>query len=165
MTVPRRPTDESRPMDPAGDLRVQRSRRALHRALVALILEHGWDRVSVLAVCKRAKVGRSTFYAHFADKEDLLIGGLDHVREDLRARNQTSASLAPFAFVPGMIEHADQSRRLFRAVIGKRSGLAVQRHFREVVRDLMRDDLIELKILGLGCKRPRAFWPAPWWSF
>lgn len=123
------------------DRRVHRSRQRLHEALVALILERGWDRVSVQAVCARARVGRSTFYVHFADKEDLLVGGLDHVRDELRRRRTAGRSRQPFGFVRGMIEHADQSRRLFRAVIGKRSGLAVQRRFREVVLDLMVEDL------------------------
>ena len=120
------------------DRRTARSRRRLHAALVDEILERGWDRVSVRAVCARAGVGRSTFYLHFADKEDALVGGLDHVRDELRA---AADPRAPFGFVRGMIEHAGASRRLFRAVIGKRSGLAVQRRFREVVRELMLDGL------------------------
>ncbi|MEP6865600.1 MAG: TetR/AcrR family transcriptional regulator [Deltaproteobacteria bacterium] len=119
------------------DPRVRRSRERLHQALVALILERGWDRVSVQSVCARSGVGRSTFYVHFADKEDLLIGGLEHVRDDLRAQRRTEA----FGFVRGLVAHADASRRLFRAVIGKRSGLAVQRRFREIVGELMTEDL------------------------
>jgi len=131
-----------------GDRRVQRSRARLHRALVALILERGWDRVSVRDVCIRAGVGRSTFYAHFADKEDLLIGGLDDVRDGLR-RQRTDHD-PPFGFLHGLIEHADESRRMFRAVIGKRSGLAVQRHFRKVVLELVLEDL---EAHGLGGPR------------
>jgi len=120
-----------------ADPRVRRSRERLHQALVALILERGWDRVSVQAVCDRAKIGRSTFYVHFADKEDLLIGGLEHVRDDLRREPRSE----PFGFVRGLVAHAGASRRLFRAVIGKRSGLAVQRRFREIVGELMSEDL------------------------
>lgn len=123
------------------DRRTDRSRRKLHEALVTLILESGWDRVTVHAVCARARVGRSTFYVHFADKEDLLIGGLDHVRDDLRRGREATRDRRLFGFVRGMIDHADQSRRLFRAVIGKRSGLAVQRKFREVMLELMIDEL------------------------
>ena len=134
-----------------ADHRIDRSRRRLHDSLVTLILERGWDRVSVQAVCAKAKVGRSTFYVHFADKEDLLVGGLDHVRDDLRRRH--SSAREPFGFVRGMIDHADQSRRLFRAVIGKRSGLAVQRKFREVVLDLMVDELRDRGITDLTTAR------------
>jgi AcrR family transcriptional regulator len=119
------------------DARVDRSRRRLHEALVALVIERGWDRVSVRAVCERAGIGRSTFYVHFADKEDLLIGGLDIVRDDLRA----AGSGEPFGFLRGLVAHTDESRRLFRAVIGKRAGLAVQRRFREIVLELVAEDL------------------------
>jgi AcrR family transcriptional regulator len=119
------------------DRRVRRSRERLHAALVALILERGWDRVTVQAVCDRARVGRSTFYVHFADKEDLLVGGLDNVCDALRRQRRPP----PFGFVRGLIDHAGESRRLFRAVIGKRAGVAVQRKFREVVGELMLEDL------------------------
>src|SRR5678815_4711013 len=119
------------------DRRTRRSRQRLHEALVALTLERGWDRVTVQAVCDRARVGRSTFYLHFADKEDALVGGLEHVRDDLRKRPREMA----FGFVRGLMDHADESRRLFRAVIGKRSGLAVQRRFREIVLELVVDEL------------------------
>jgi AcrR family transcriptional regulator len=119
------------------DRRVRRSRQRLHDALVALTLERGWDRVTVQAVCERARVGRSTFYIHFADKEDALVGGLEHVRDDLNGRVQPGA----FGFVRGLLEHADASRRLFRAVIGRRSGLAVQRRFREIVLELVLEEL------------------------
>ena len=113
---------------------------------MALILERGWDRVTVQAVCTRAGVGRSTFYVHFADKEDLLVGGLEHVRDDLRRHRRAAKAAPPFAFVSGLIAHADGSRRLFRAVIGKRAGVAVQRRFREVVGELMSDDLRDQRI-------------------
>jgi AcrR family transcriptional regulator len=122
------------------DPRVQRSRARLFEALVALILERGWDRVNVRDVCARAGVGRSTFYVHFADKEELLIGGLDLVRDSMRGRGRGTAE-RPFGFVRELIEHADGSRRMFRAVIGKRSGLAVQRRFREVVLELILEEL------------------------
>ena len=127
------------------DRRARRSRQRLHEALVALTLERGWDRVTVQAVCERARVGRSTFYEHFADKEDALVGGLEHVRDDLRARPRVAA----FGFVAGLLDHADESRRLFRAVIGKRSGLAVQRRFREIVLELVDE---ELRAQGLAAR-------------
>lgn len=129
------------------DRRVQRTRRRLHAALVELILERGWDRVAVQDVCDRAAIGRSTFYAHYADKEDLLIGGLDDVVDDLRvAAAAAPGPRRPFQFVAGLLAHAGASRRLFRAVIGKRSGLAVQRKFRAVLLELVDDELALLAL-------------------
>ena len=69
-----------------NDRRVLRTRRTLREALVQLILQRGWEKVSVLEVCERADVGRSTFYTHFADKEELLLSGFDDLRQALRTR-------------------------------------------------------------------------------
>ena len=55
------------------DRRVGKTRRALKEALTDLILEQGYESVTVQDVIDRADVGRSTFYAHFLDKDDLLM--------------------------------------------------------------------------------------------
>src|SRR6266511_3052594 len=66
------------------DRRVRRTRRTLHEALIALILERGYERVTVQDILDRADVGRSTFYAHYRDKEALLLTSFDDVRDELR---------------------------------------------------------------------------------
>lgn len=126
-----------------ADRRVARTQSALRDALIALILERGWDETSVRDVCDRANVGRSTFYAHYANKEKLLISGFGTLRQALRAQERNSTGLrAPnLGFARGLIEHAYENQRLFRAVIGKRSGLVVQRHFRQLLLELVEEDL------------------------
>jgi AcrR family transcriptional regulator len=128
------------------DRRVQRTRRTLRESLIALILERGWDGISVQDICDRADVGRSTFYLHFADKEELLVGGFADLRRMLRSDRTTAAgpSAQPFRFVLGMIEHARENHRLFLALVGKRSGQLVLQRFRELVLDLIREDLARL---------------------
>jgi AcrR family transcriptional regulator len=134
-------TKKERPID----RRVLRTRRTLRDALITLILERGWEKVSVQDVCDRADVGRSTFYVHFVDKEDLLVGSLDDLRKALRA-GQAGASSRPLGFTRGLIDHAHEQQRLFRAIIGKRSGLQVHKRFRELVTALVREDLSTLPI-------------------
>jgi AcrR family transcriptional regulator len=134
----------------ARDRRVERTRHTLREALIAILQERDWENVSVQDVCDRANVGRSTFYTHFADKEDLLIGGLDDLRSALR-RHPPSAERLLFA--RGLIRHANEQRRLFRALVGKHGGEAVLRRFREFVLDLVRDDLAGL---GPGGEQPEA---------
>ena len=132
-----------RSAQPRGDRRVQRTRDSLRAAFVALMAERGWDRVSVQDVCDRANVGRSTFYTHFADKEELVAGGLEDLRRALLARSRAEASAAamPLGFARGLIEHADEQRRLFRAVVGRRSAHFVQSRFRKMVLGLVEEDL------------------------
>jgi AcrR family transcriptional regulator len=127
------------------DRRVLRTRRMLREALIELIIERGWDNVSVQDICDRADVGRSTFYTHFADREELLLGGFDDLRKTLRAHKSGAHKLA---FVRGLIEHAHEHSQLFRAIIGKRAGHAIEKRFRQTVISLVRDDLAEHGFAG-----------------
>ena len=96
-----------------NDRRVQRTRRTLRAALISLLYEQGWDQIAVQDICNRADVGRSTFYTHFADKEELLIGGFEDLRAMIRAGlAQSPASQVPLGFVTDVINHAHANRRL-----------------------------------------------------
>lgn len=131
-----------------SDRRIQRTRRTLREALISLLLERGWDAVSVQDVCDKADVGRSTFYTHFADKEDLLVGGFDDLRKALRRQLAPADPGHALPFAHGLIEHAHEQQRLFRALVGKRSGQVVLRRFRELVLDLVREDMSGLAAPG-----------------
>jgi AcrR family transcriptional regulator len=133
-----------------SDRRVERTRRVLREALVALIHERGWEGFSVQDVCDRADVGRSTFYLHFADKDDLLGGAFDDLRRALRTDLAAGDPGRPLGFTLAIVRHAYENQRLFRAVVGKKSGHVVQGKFRELVLDLVREDLS-----ALGAPAPR----------
>lgn len=65
------------------DARVRRTRDALGDALVALMQEKPFDTITVQDVLDRAKVGRSTFYAHYSDKDDLLMSDAEEFFESI----------------------------------------------------------------------------------
>jgi AcrR family transcriptional regulator len=132
-----------------SDRRVLRTRRTLREALVSLLLQRGWDGVSVQDICDRADVGRSTFYTHFADKEELLVGGFDDLRHTLRAGlAQTPDSKVPLRFARGLLDHAHENQRLFLALVGKRSGYVVLKRFRDMVVALVSEDLARSHAAG-----------------
>lgn len=54
------------------DRRTRRTRQAIKAAFVSLILERGYEAVTILDVAKRADYNRGTFYKHFVGKEELL---------------------------------------------------------------------------------------------
>src|SRR5215471_10116657 len=60
------------------DLRIRRTRERLGAALIALIVEKPIGNVSVREVLERARVGRSTFYLHYKDKNDLLVSQMEN---------------------------------------------------------------------------------------
>jgi len=55
------------------DRRIQRTRQSLRAALLELIKEKDYDDISIEEITERANVGRTTFYLHYKDKEDLLM--------------------------------------------------------------------------------------------
>ena len=61
------------------DRRIERTHRLMRDALVTLILEKGYEKVTIQDIIDRANVGRSTFYAHYRDKEDLLLRGVAEI--------------------------------------------------------------------------------------
>lgn len=54
------------------DLRIRRTYKLLRNALIELIQEKPFDKISVTDICDRAMVHRATFYSHFEDKYRLL---------------------------------------------------------------------------------------------
>jgi AcrR family transcriptional regulator len=65
------------------DARVRRTRDALGDALIALMQEKPFDTITVQDVLDRAHVSRSTFYAHYSDKDDLLMSDAEEFFEAL----------------------------------------------------------------------------------
>ncbi|HZU30259.1 MAG TPA: TetR/AcrR family transcriptional regulator, partial [Candidatus Angelobacter sp.] len=59
------------------DRRAQRTRNVLGDALVTLMQEKPFEEITVQHVLDRAGVGRSTFYAHYSDKNDLFLSDAD----------------------------------------------------------------------------------------
>jgi AcrR family transcriptional regulator len=59
------------------DRRVVRTRDTLGDALVELIREKPFDEITVQQILDRAGVGRSTFYTHYRDKEDLFLSDVE----------------------------------------------------------------------------------------
>ena len=129
------------------DRRVHRTEQLLRTALVSLIEEKGFETLTVQDIIDRANVGRATFYAHFDNKEDLLVSGFDGLRTALKELQRqahlrtTSSDERLFAFSHEIFAHIAEYRKVFRAMVGKRSGALVQQLLQKIVVDLVRDDL------------------------
>jgi AcrR family transcriptional regulator len=76
------------------DRRIQRTQQLLRDALMELIVEKGYEAISVQDITDRANVARTTFYLHYTDKEELLFTSMMEIYDDLVANleSQTSES-------------------------------------------------------------------------
>ncbi|MCH5185176.1 MAG: TetR/AcrR family transcriptional regulator [Oscillospiraceae bacterium] len=59
-------------MEQITDLRIRRTHRLLADALIALMQEKAFEKITVIEICAQAMVHRATFYKYFEDKYQLL---------------------------------------------------------------------------------------------
>jgi AcrR family transcriptional regulator len=126
------------------DRRVRRTRALLHDALLSLIPEKGYERITVQDILDRADVGRSTFYAHYRDKEDLLLSGFQDIRSALTAERQAAdhSSGARGEFLEPLrvvFRHVEGHRHLREPLSRKGGADLVTRILRDSVADIVRE--------------------------
>jgi AcrR family transcriptional regulator len=119
----------------------------LRQALLELIALRAWQRIRVGEICARAKVARSTFYQHFAHKEELLLSGFDELKQQLSPASLRPEKRRVLAFLPGLVAHAAENRRMFLKLVGCGAGALPTYHFRMFVLEMAQEDLF-------GGKRP-----------
>ena len=103
---------------PKIDARVRRTREALGDALLTLMQKRPFETITVQQVLDRAGIGRSTFYAHYRDKNDLFLSDLEDflgpMSTVLLRRREASNRVAP---VRELFAHVAEMRQLQAALI------------------------------------------------
>jgi AcrR family transcriptional regulator len=103
------------------DRRSERTRRLLGEALTSLMLERRYVDLTVQDILDRANVGRSTFYAHFWDKEDLLTSQIEGMLDTLiRQMQETPVARDDLFPSLGLLRHVQEYYRVYQAQV--RSG-------------------------------------------
>jgi AcrR family transcriptional regulator len=69
--------------------RVARTKAAIEDAFVQLVLERGYDQVTVEDITDRADLARATFYTHYPNKEAVQFSVFNRLTEDLVQRLAT----------------------------------------------------------------------------
>ena len=142
--------EEGRKVKPAGqksarvleDGRAVATRRRLDAGFVGLLMRRSYDDLRVAEIAKKSGVGRSTFYAHYASKEELL-------------RSQFRRIVAPMMLPTGdavqpldctrLFAHILSARVLFENVIRGGAG-------NQVIRDCFAEHLRRLMKRGLAVR-------------
>ncbi len=118
-------------MTDSTDRRVLRSRRLLADALMDLIVEKGYDDITIQEIADRADLNRATFYLHYAGKEELLLAGLAQRFDELVA----AMDVVEFAGAPWdniaydllLFRHVADHAALYKVLFGAR-GLGLVMH-------------------------------------
>jgi len=103
---------------PKTDRRVLHTRDALGDALIQLMHEKPFETITVQHVLDRAGIGRSTFYTHYRDKDDLFMSDVEEFWEGMSTlisrRGEASDRVAPLT---ELLTHIAESREFYAALV------------------------------------------------
>jgi AcrR family transcriptional regulator len=136
----------SAPRAPAADRRVARTRSTLHEAFIGLVLEKGFDAITIQDIVDRANVGRSTLYNHHGGKEGLLRDGLGTLREMLLTEQRSTSIGEPatdrlLRFSGMFFSHVYEYRDVFHALMKRGGEAIVMDGLKRLLTDLVKAEL------------------------
>lgn len=107
------------------DRRTEKTRHSLLMALSELMQEKKYNNITIQDIIDRANVGRSTFYAHFDTKDELLTCFIENIFEMLNQHitsfvehNSTQTRFVP---VTELFEHIMENSRVIKALMSAES--------------------------------------------
>lgn len=113
------------------DRRRQRTRQLLRDALMELIVEKGYESISIQDITERADVARPTFYFHYTDKEDLLFNSLREIYDEMMRSammmedDEVLACFTDPDKVDDMdFEHVARHRAFYSVMLSKKGSIA-----------------------------------------
>jgi AcrR family transcriptional regulator len=106
-----------------GDRRSQRTHRLVSSAFAELLGEKPYEEILVQDILDRAGIGRTTFYAHFFDKKDVLDTLTEQILSMFTQQFVHSTARQPVVPSLELFEHIYQSpQQHFRALMRSRAG-------------------------------------------
>ena len=112
------------------DRRIARTQQLLSTALMQLVVERGFDDITVQDITDRADVSRATFYLHYRDKDELLFASMEKIYDSLVTRHHspTSGNSNPISEAvycdPGDFEHVAEYADFYRAMLSKKGSVS-----------------------------------------
>lgn len=142
-------------MEAKLDRRKVRTRRMLREALIQLILEKGYEAVTIQDITDRADLRRATFYLHYRDREELLLSALAETFDELvqqieplmkgdalGGKTQLETFLVTF-------KHVEENHDLYRIILGGQGAAPIARRIRDYLADHIQQGLSSLKPEGV----------------
>ena len=109
-------------MDKKIDLRIVKTKKILFSALLKLMEQKNFERIKISDICDEALVNRSTFYAHYEDKYELLIELIEELKisflNELKDNDNSFFSKEYLMdLLSILIEHIDENRKVYNAIL------------------------------------------------
>lgn len=100
-----------------ADPRVLRSQQRLQQALIALILERGYEAITVREITATAGVSYPTFFRHYTNKDALLLDVVGRSQAEMVSLLKLGSDDAPAQAGRIIFEHAGQNEHIYRVLL------------------------------------------------
>jgi AcrR family transcriptional regulator len=122
-----------------------RTRKQLIDATLKLVLERGFDAITIQDITDRADLGRGTFYIHFKDKSDVVWAAIrDMIREMEQTAHRDYDRRTPqveYYALQNLFRHGQDNRSLYRVVFGKQGSAMLAWRMQDLLANIFLYDL------------------------
>ena len=104
------------------DLRIIKTNKVLFEALITLMEQKDFEKIKISDICDQALINRSTFYAHYEDKYDLLLAMINDLKNnlerELKENKEEDISKNYFMeLLKILINHVDEKREIYNSIL------------------------------------------------
>ena len=132
------------------DRRQQKTRTAIFSAFTSLLAEKSYSKITVQEIIDAANVGRTTFYAHFETKDDLLkelceeLFGhiIGSAMDCTHTHGLYSDGSAPESEFCHLLQHLQENDKNIIALLSCESSEMFLRFFKDSLNELVRSQFI-----------------------
>ncbi|MCU0475511.1 MAG: TetR/AcrR family transcriptional regulator [Anaerolineae bacterium] len=136
------------------DRRIERTITALRDALMQLIVEKGYDAISIQDITDRANVARATFYLHFRDKDDLMFSGMKLIYDQLAREFEDGVTEWDELENAQDFLHVEQYADFYAAMLSPRGSMGFLVQVRAYLQDLFEKSLAKMVPNGKRTRMP-----------
>ena len=134
------------------DRRIQRTRPLLQEALFHLIVERGYEHVTIADITEQANLGRTTFYLHYRDKEHLLQESIKTLLHDMHldVEPETEKTCTYSMISVRIFQHVARRRLLYQAMLREAGPTrtiedVMRTYFTELCQRFLPEGLVQMK--------------------
>ena len=129
-------------MQEKTDLRVIKTKKILFDSLLKLMKNKNFEKIKISDICEESLINRSTFYAHYEDKYELLIDLFEEQKIALLKKLENNENIIfskeyIMELLNILIDHIDENREMYSAILtNNRNGILIDFLIDAIERDV-----------------------------
>lgn len=131
-------------MNKKVDLRIIKTKKVLYEALEDLMIDNSFEEIKVSDICAKALINRSTFYAHYDDKYELLEEYINSLKDALRSELEKNINIKNskeyyMEMIRLLLNHIEEKKNTYLSIMIKNKNSILM----DIVDDVINKNILE----------------------